>query len=385
MDRIYLDHTATTPLDASVLEAMMPYLTTTFGNPSSVHFYGRVARTALERARATIASALGADSSEILFTSGGTESDNLAIRGVMGAARHRARTHLITANAEHHAVLDACTSLTRDGIVPTVLPVDSHATVRANQVVGALQGATALVSIMHANNEVGTINPVRDIARAVRGSGATLHTDAVQTVGKIPLSVQDLDVDLLTCTAHKLYGPKGVGVLYVRRGVDLEPLFQGGGQERGRRPGTENVALAVGCAKAIELAVGSLAEESRRLSALRDQLEAELVARVPGVIVNGRDAPRLPHILSVSFDSGVMSLEGEMLVPGLDLEGIAVSSGSACTSGSIQPSHVLLAMGRDPETAKASVRFSFGRSNTEEDIERVVRALERVLQRARKA
>ena len=385
MDRIYLDHTATTPLEASVLDAMLPYLARKFGNPSSLHSFGREARAALEEARNTVARAIGSDASEVFFTSGGTESNNLAIHGVIAAARRRGRTHLVTASAEHHSVLDPCVRLGRDGAALTVLQVDDNARVNPQELKLALRPTTALVSIMHANNEVGTVAAIGEIARAAHAVGALVHTDAVQTVGKIPVNVRELDVDLFTCTAHKLYGPKGVGALYVRKGVELEPMLQGGGQEQGRRPGTENVALAAGFARALELALETMEPETRRLSALRDRLEREVAGMIPGIIVNGRDAERLPHILSISIDSRVARLEGEMLVPGMDLEGIAVSSGSACTSGSIQPSHVLLAMGRDAATARATVRFSFGRSNSEEDIPRVVEALARVVRRAMKA
>ncbi len=385
MRPIYLDHTATTPLDARVLEAMLPYLESTFGNASSVHAAGREARNALERARGVIAAAVGAAPGEIVFTSGGTESDNLAIRGTWRAARKHGRTALVTDAAEHHAVLDTCLALREEGAEVKVVGVDGEGTVTPAAVAATLAGPAALVSVMHANNEVGTVNPVREIADAAHAAGALMHTDAVQSFGKIPVRVAGLGVDLLALSAHKLYGPKGIGALYIRRGTELEPLMSGGGQERGRRPGTENVALAVGFARAVELALDTMDEESRRLQALRNGLEEALRSRYPFLLVNGSGATRLPHILNVSLDSSRAPVEGEMLVPNLDLEGVAVTSGSACTSGSLQPSHVLLAMGRDAATARATVRFSFGRGNTREDVvdtlERVDAVLTRMLPR----
>jgi cysteine desulfurase len=377
--RIYLDHTATTPLDPRVLEAMMPYFGEVFGNASSVHAPGREARAALERARGTIALAIGAGPGEIVFTSGGTESDNLAITGGWRAARKRGRVALITDAAEHHAVLETCLRLRDEGALVTVTAVDGEGAVDPGAIAGAASGSTALVSLMHANNEVGTVNAVRAVADAAHGAGAVMHTDAVQSLGKIPVNVDSLGVDLLSVSAHKLYGPKGIGALYVRRGTGLEALLSGGGQEKGRRPGTENVALAAGFARAVELAVESMEAESARLCILRDALEEALQARYPSTIVNGRQGDRLPHILNVSFDAGRAPMEGEMLVPNLDLEEVAVTSGSACSSGSLQPSHVLLAMGRDPATARATIRFSFGRQNTLEDVAEVLARLERVL------
>jgi len=375
MQRIYLDHTATTPLDPRVLEAMQPYFSGMFGNPSSVHWYGQQARAALERSRETIARAIGAEAGELFFTSGGTESDNLAIKGTFRAARRKGRTHLVTSAAEHHAVLEPCEALTEDGATVTILPPDNDGRVGAEAVGAAITDLTCLVSVMHANNEVGTISSLAAIAAVARARGVPIHTDAVQTVGRIPASVRDLGVDLLTFTAHKMYGPKGIGALFVRRGMELETLLQGGGQERGKRPGTENIPLIVGFAKAVEIAVSEMEQESARLRSLRDALEQRIRDRFPEVILNGHPSERLPHILNISFDSRKISLEGEMLLLNMDLRGIAVSSGSACTSGSVQPSHVLLAMGCDPATARATLRFSFGKSNTEEDVDAVVSAL----------
>ena len=375
MRRIYLDHTATTPLDPRVFEAMRPYFSETFGNASSIHSFGREAKAALEKARATIATAVGAQSGELFFTSGGTESDNFAIRGVAHAGRKKGKNHIITSVVEHHAVLEPCEALTEEGWDVTLLTVDSTALVTAAQVREAITDRTCLVSIMHANNEVGTVYPLKEIAAIAHERGVLVHTDAVQTLGKVPVDVNELGVDLMTLSAHKLYGPKGIGALYIRRGTDIEPLLYGGGQERGKRPGTENVPLAVGFAKAVELALADREVEMKRLAALRDNLQSKICNRFPAAIVNGHPTERLPNILNISFDSRKIQLEGEMLVMNMDLEGIAVTSGSACTSGSMQPSHVLLAMGRDANTAKATLRFAFGRSNTEADVEEVMARL----------
>ncbi len=377
--RIYLDHTATTPLDPSVRAAMEPFFSETFGNASSVHWYGRQAKSALEKARETIAGAIGAQSGELFFTSGGTESDNLALRGVSHAALQRGKNHIVTSAAEHHAILEPCEQLQKEGIEVTVLPVDIHGLVSHEQVGASLNARTALVSIMHGSNEVGSISPMREIVRVAHEQGALVHTDAVQTVGKIPVNVGELGVDLMTFSAHKMYGPKGIGALYVKKGVEIDPLLFGGGQERGKRPGTENIALAVGFGAAIDVAIKTMESESSRLRHLRDMLENEIKSHFPAALVNGHPTERLPQILNISFDSGKIQLEGEMLLMNMDLHGIAVTSGSACTSGSMQPSHVLLAMGRDARTAKATLRFAFGKSNTEDDIAVVVETLGTVL------
>lgn len=379
MKRIYLDHTATTPLDPRVLEAMSPYFSGTFGNASSVHWYGQQAKIALEKARATIASAIGAQPGEVFFTSGGTESDNFAIKGAAYAARKKGRNRIITSNAEHHAVLEPCERLREEGFEVEVLPADGTGLIAPAKVQEAITDTTALVSIMHANNEVGTISQIKDIAQVAHAQGVLVHTDAVQSLGKIPVDVNELGVDLMTISAHKLYGPKGIGALYIRRGTDIDSLLQGGGQERGRRPGTENVPLAVGFAKAVEIAVAEMSEESKRLASLRDMLEARIRAEFPAAIINGHPTERLPHILNISFDSGKVSLEGDTLLMNMDLRGIAVTSGSACTSGSMQPSHVLLAMGRDVRTAKATLRFAFGKSNTKEDVAYAVECLHGIM------
>jgi cysteine desulfurase len=381
MERIYLDHTATTPLDDRVFEAMRPYFSGTFGNPSSIHSFGRDAKMALEKSREIIAEAIGAQSGELFFTSGGTESDNFAIRGLALAGRKRGKMHAVTSTAEHHAVLEPCEALHEEGFDVTILPVSRDGAIGAGQVRDALTHASCLVSVMHANNEVGTINPLKEIASSAHDFGVPVHTDAVQTLGKIPISVDELGVDAMTLSAHKLYGPKGIGALYIRRGTEIEPMLHGGGQERGKRPGTENVPLAIGFAKAIELALAEMNVEMKRLSSLRDTLEARITSEFPSAIINGHPTERLPHILNISFDSNKIKLEGEMLVMNMDLNGIAVSSGSACTSGSVQPSHVLLAMGRDMNTAKATLRFAFGKSNREEDVEFVAEALREVIRR----
>lgn len=379
MRRIYLDHTATTPLDPRVMEAMRPCFSETFGNASSVHSYGRDARELLERARGTIAEAVGAEPAEIFFTSGGTEADNLAIMGVMSAVR--GRKGIVTSRAEHHAVLEPCRYLAENGMDVSLLPVDPCGAVDLGALRRQVGGGTALVSIMHGNNETGTISAIPAIAGIAHQAGALFHTDAVQSAGKIPLDVRELGVDLMTLSAHKMYGPKGIGALFVRRGVPVDPMLRGGGQERGRRPGTENVPLAVGFAEAFRLALQEREEESVRLRWLRDSLELRLREAFPPILVNGEGGERLPHILNISFPCEVFPLEGDMLVMNMDLEGIALTSGSACTSGSLDPSHVILAMGRAEKTAKATLRFSFGKGNTMDDVGYVAEKLNVVIKR----
>jgi cysteine desulfurase len=376
---MYLDHAATTPVDPLVLEAMRPFFTETFGNASSIHRAGRIAKSALETARATIAHAIGAQPAEVVFTSGGTEADNAAIAGAMHAASEGRGRGILTSAAEHHAVLSVFEEAKEAGVAVHILPVDRHGVVEMDDLQSALKGNPLLVSLMFANNEVGAITPLSETAPKVHAAGALMHADAVQCLGRIPVDVNEIGVDLMSLSAHKVYGPKGIGVLYIRNGTPWKPFLHGGGQERGRRPGTENVALAVGFALAVELAIERMPGEVARLAAMRDLLEKKILQELPGVIVNSSANQRLPNILNISFDSTIAPMQGEMLVVNLDLAGISVSSGSACTSGSVQPSHVLQAMGRDTATAVASIRFSFGRLNEMEDVEKIVEALRLII------
>lgn len=379
-DAIYLDYAATTPLDPRVLEAMMPYLTEKFGNPNSIHAFGREARKAVDEAREKIAALLNCRPSELVFTSGGTESDNLALRGVAAAYRQKGN-HIVTTAIEHHAVLHTCRALQDEGFEVTYLPVDEHGLVAPEQVAEAVTDRTILVSIMHANNEIGTIEPLADIVRAVKEKrpDVLVHTDAVQTVGHIPVDVEALGVDLLSFAAHKFYGPKGVGGLVVRRGVKLVPQLTGGGQERNRRSGTENVAGIVGMAKALEIAVAEMPTEIPRLQALRDELIEGVLSQIPDSRLNGHPTQRLPHNANFSF----LGVEGEALLLQLDLHGIAASSGSACTSGSLEPSHVLLALGLSHEWALGSLRLTLGRFTTRQHLERVLAVLPSIVEKLR--
>ena len=360
---------------------MVPYFSRTYGNASSVHSFGRESKQALEESRARIAYAIGAEPGELFFTSGGTESDNLAILGCSQQVRGRAA--VLTSRSEHHAVLEPCRFLAEGGGEVIFLPVDAEGVVNLDSLRKAVAKKPVLVSIMHSNNETGAISPLEEIGKIAHSEGCLVHSDAVQSLGKLPLDVRALELDLASLSAHKVYGPKGIGALYVRRGTPLAPIIRGGGQERGLRPGTENVPLAVGFAEAVRLATENRDTEYARLSALRDGLELRLREAFPELLVNGAGARRLPHVLNVSFDSRRMPLEGDMLVMNMDLEGVALTSGSACTSGSLQPSHVLLALGRDEQTAKATLRFSFGRANTEEDVDYVADAVKRVIAKMR--
>ncbi|MCS7192020.1 MAG: cysteine desulfurase NifS [Armatimonadetes bacterium] len=377
---VYLDYAATTPLDPRVLEAMMPYLTEKFGNPNSIHTYGREARRAVDEAREKISQLLNCQPSEIVFTSGGTESDNLALRGVVEAYRQKGN-HIITTAIEHHAVLHTCKALEEKGFEVTYLPVDEHGLVYPEQVAEAIREKTILVSVMHANNEIGTIEPIEDIVKAVkeRRPDILIHTDAVQTVGHIPVDVQKLGVDLLSFSAHKFYGPKGIGGLFVRRGVKLVPQITGGGQERNRRSGTENVASILGAAKALEISIEEMPKEMTRLQKLRDDLIAEVLKRIPDSRLNGHPSQRLPHNANFSF----RGIEGETLLLQLDMNGIAASSGSACSSGSLEPSHVLLALGLSYEWAIGSLRLTMGRFTTYEDILKVIELLPSIVEKLR--
>jgi cysteine desulfurase len=375
---VYLDHAATTPVREEVAAAMWPYFTTAFANPSSVHSAAAPAREALERARQMAADVLHARPGEIVFTSGGTESDTLAVMGAARALRQRGR-HVITTSIEHAAVLEACRALEREGFDVTVLPVASDGRVDPHIVMEALRSDTVLASIMLANNEVGTIEPVADIAAALRARGVVVHTDAVQAAAALELDVDRLGVDLLTLSGHKIYGPKGVGLLYVRLGTALEPLVPGGGQERGRRGGTENVPGIVGLAVALALAASERETEVPRLRQLRDRLVNGVIETIPGIQVTGNATIRLPGHASFAVDG----VNAEALLVDLDMAGIACSSGSACHAGSTDPSHVLIALGFRPEAARTSLRMTLGRETTGEDIDFVLTSLPPIVERLR--
>lgn len=379
MRRVYLDHSATTPLDPSVLEAMTPYMSFAFGNPNSLHLWGREAREAVERARSQVAALVGASPEEIVFTGGGSESDNLAIKGVAWRLKGRGR-HLITSSVEHHAVLDAFRWLQGQGFEVTYLSVDRYGMVSSEELRRSIRDDTILVSVMFANNEVGTIQPIEELGAICRERGVLFHTDAIQAVGHLPVDVSKLPVDLMTISAHKMYGPKGVGALYVRRGVKLEPLVHGGGQERGLRSGTENVAGIVGFGAAASLALRRLESgDEERVKALRDRLVRGVLSSVPEVELTGHPTRRLPFHASFC----VSHVEGEAMILRLDALGIGVSSGSACTSGSLEPSHVLLAMGIEHKTAHGSLRVTLGKDNVEEDVDYFVESLRRVVEELR--
>ena len=365
---IYLDNAATTAVRPEVLTKMLPFFTEKAGNPSSIHTAGREARKAVENARRQVAAALCAEAREIYFTAGGSESDNWAIRC---AAAETGKKHVVPSAIEHHAVLHSCRALEREGFRITYLPVDENGLVSPADVRRALTDDTALISVMAANNEVGTLEPIREIGRIAREAGVLFHTDAVQAAGAVPIDVNDWNADLLSLSGHKFHGPKGIGALYIRRGTRIHNLIEGGAQERGLRAGTENVPGAVGMGEALSLAVAELSEYTAHVTALRDRLIHGLLASVPEARLNGHPALRLPGNVNLAFPG----VEGESLLMRLDLAGIACSSGSACTSGSLEPSHVLSAMGLSPDTARSSVRFSLGRDNTAEEIDRVLAVL----------
>ncbi|MCW2278046.1 cysteine desulfurase NifS [Heliophilum fasciatum] len=377
MQQVYMDHGATTPLHPEVIAVMTDVLTNHYGNPSSVHAWGRDAKKRLEEARTSVAKLIGAQPEEIFFTSGGTEADNMAILGVAKGLEKKGK-HIITSAIEHHAVLYPCEVLKKAGYDLTILPVDDQGRVRPEDLALALREDTVLVSIMHANNEIGTLQPIAELARIAKERGVLFHTDAVQSVGKIPVNVNELGVDLLSFSAHKIYGPKGVGALYIRRGSRILPLTHGGGQERRRRPGTENLPGIVAFGKAAEIAQRDLTAEADRLTKLRDRLIDGLTA-IPEVRLNGHRTERIPTNVNVSF----RYIEGESLLLSLDLKGIAASSGSACTSGSLDPSHVLLAIGLSHEIAHGSLRLTLGRINTEDDVDYVLREVPVVVERLR--
>jgi cysteine desulfurase len=376
--RIYLDNSATTRVDSRVLEAMMPFLRDNFGNASSIHTFGQDARAAVEKARRYVAELLGADTREVIFTSGGTESDNAALWGVFRSG-YRQGNHIITTKIEHPAILATCKALQAAGAEVTYLPVDSSGRVDPASIAGAITDRTVLVSIMHANNETGVIQPIEEIGALARERGIVMHTDAVQSAGKIPLDARRLGVDLLSLSGHKIHAPKGVGALYARKGVKLAPFMTGGSHERKRRAGTENVPGIAGLGAAARLALSRLDEMGTRVAALRDRLENEARRRIPGVRINGAP-PRLANISNLSFER----LEGEAAVIAMDLEGVAVSTGSACSSGSLEPSHVLMAMGLRPEVVQGSLRFSLCCDNTDEEIGRALDVLVNVTERLRR-
>jgi len=378
---VYLDHSATTPVDPRVVEAMLPYFTEIYGNSASIHRFGRAAAKALEESRRTVAAILGCHPTEIVFTGSGTESDNLALRGVAFAQRRAGRgNHLIVSSVEHHAVLNTARQLEEVfGFEVTYLPVDEHGMVDPDAVGRAIRKDTVLISVMYANNEVGTIQPIAEIARIARAKGIPFHTDAVQAGGMLDLDVNRLGVDLMTLSAHKFYGPKGVGVLYIRQGTPYLPAITGGGHERGRRAGTVNVAGIVGLATALRLAQEAREGENARLRRLRDRLIQGVLERVPDARLTGHPTERLPHHASFVFKG----INGEELLLALDVEGIAASTGSACTSGRPEPSEVLLAMGLPHEWAVGSLRLTLGKSTTEEDVDYVLEVLPRAVARLR--
>ncbi len=379
MKKIYLDHAATTPVDPEVLQAMLPYFTDSFGNPSSIHSFGRETRKIIEDARVIVAKELGAEEPrEIIFTGCGSESDNLALKGIASAYKDKGN-HIITSSIEHHAIFDTCKYLERQGFEITYLPVDADGLVDPRDVLKALTERTVLVSIMHANNEVGTIQPIAVIGRLLKERKILFHTDAVQSVGSIPVNVNDLSVDLLSLSAHKFYGPKGVGALYIRKGTRIHSLIHGGGQERNRRAGTENIAGIVGLAKAIQLANSQLSDNQSKTTYLRDYLIDTAFNKIDHLRLNGHRTERLPGNVNLSFEY----IEGESLLLNLDLRGIAASSGSACTSGSLEPSHVLLAMGLCHEIAHGSLRITIGKSNTREEINYLLEVLPEIVNKLR--
>jgi cysteine desulfurase len=378
MRRVYLDHNATTPVAPEVMAAMLPYFSEEYGNASSIHAFGQRARGAVEEARESVAALLRARPAEIMFSSGGTESNNHAIFGVVGAAPGQSK-HVITSAVEHSAVLDPCRALEKSGVAVTVLPVDRDGIVNPEDVRRAIRPETILITIMLANNELGTIEPMEEIGKIAAEARVTLHTDAVQAAGKIPIDVAKLGVHLLSISAHKLYGPKGVGALYVRKGTRLDPLLYGGHSERDRRPGTEDVASIAGLGRAAELALTHMRNEGRRIVALRDRLEKGLLERIPHARVNGWRAQRTPNTTNLTLPF----IEGEAMVIALDLKGIACSTGAACSSGAVEPSHVLTAIGLAPEDARATLRLSLGHQTTDEEIDFALGTIPPVIDRLR--
>lgn len=378
MEKIYLDNAATTPVRKEVVEAMLPYFTESFGNPSSVYQVAQMNKKAIDDARETIANVLGAQANEIFFTSGGSEADNWAIKGI--AQAHKAKgNHIITTKVEHHAVLHTCEFLEKNGFEVTYLDVDEYGMVHPEDVEKAIKDTTILISIMYANNEIGTINPIKEIGAIAKAHKIPFHTDAVQAVGQVKIDVKDQNIDLLSLSGHKINGPKGMGVLYIRRGLKIENLIHGGAQERGRRAGTENVPGIVGIAKAMELAYTDFDAKIEKMTKLRDKLINGLLNNIPYTKLNGHPTKRLANNSNI----GVEYVEGESLLLLLDMNGICGSSGSACTSGSLDPSHVLLAIGIPHERAHGSIRFTLGSQNTEAEIDKVIEVMPNIVQRMR--
>ena len=378
MSNIYLDYAATTPVHPEVLQVMLPYFGEKYGNASSLHSFGQEARLAVEKTRKTAAAFINAAPEEVIFTSGGTESDNSAVLGIALANQERGN-HIITSSIEHHAVIEPCRFLEKRGFKVTYLPVDQDGMVNPEDVKKALTSRTILVTIMHASNEVGTIQPIAEIGKCTREAGVYFHTDAVQTFGHLPIDVRELNVDLLSVSGHKLYGPKGIGVLYIKKGTRLVPFMLGGGQEDGRRGSTYNTPGIAGLGKAIEIAQREMGEEAGRLSALRDQLIAGLQSKIAFVKLNGHPVKRLPNNVNLSL----AYVEGEATLLSLDFQGICASTGSACSSGSMEPSHVLMAMNVPVEEARCSIRFSLGKWTTQSDIEKVLQVLPRIINKLR--
>ncbi|RJQ25821.1 MAG: cysteine desulfurase NifS [Peptococcaceae bacterium] len=378
MRRVYFDHSSTTPLDPAAAGEMAPYLTEFFGNPSSFHYFGRGVRKAVEEAREKVAGAIGADPREIVFTSGGTESVNMAIEGIAHANRKKGN-HIITCAVEHHCSLNTCKSLAKKGFEVTILPVDSHGLVSVDDVAAAVTERTILINIMHANNEVGTIQPVAEIGRLARERGVYFHSDACTSFGRAPVNVDDLGVSLLSLSAHKIYGPKGAGALYLRKGTRWQPLFHGGAQERLRRSGTENVPAIIGFGKTAELAANNLEHEIAYLTGLRDKIIREVMGRFNDIRLTGHPEKRTPNLASFCFEF----IEGESMLLHLDMQGVAASSGSACTSGSLEPSHVLTSMGIPPDVAHGSLLLTLGKNNTGEDVDYFLAVLPPIIERLR--
>ncbi len=383
MKSIYLDYSATTPVDKEVFNSMVPYFCETYGNPSSIHRHGQIAKAAIEESREKIANFIGARSSELFFMGSGTESDNHAIKGTAEILKQQGKNHLITVKTEHHAVLESCDYLIKRDFNVTFLDVDENGLVSIRDIQNSITPKTGLISIMYVNNEVGTINPIKEIGVIAKLNNIIFHTDAVQAFGKMPIDVRELNVDLLTITAHKIYGPKGIGALYIRKGLEIEKLLHGGGQESGKRAGTESTALIVGFAKAAELVIKNKNYEQNKYKHFNEVLKNNIQKEIPEAIFNNHPDVSIPNILNVSFDSARTIIDGESLIQNLDLAGISVTSGSACTSGAIKPSHVLLAMGRNFETAKSTVRFSFGRYTTDDEIDYTFQILKKTIERIR--